>query len=576
MKRLLCVLILLSLCLTALPLTAGAVTEIKEISMSVDYPEAGKTPPGTATWHGTGYSLHGIDWYDNTDGRFLEAGDKIQANHKYRVCLWIEADQGYVFSSANDYTPTVKAYVNGEAGLVSKAFEYIASAMVYVTYEFSAVPSKGWIYSVDLTITAPKEGEKPTYPRFDHTAYKSVTMIDLPEVKNGIVWMDAENNEYVSPDEAFMGGNQYKVNITIQQKSGYAFVKKPVARVNGQVASSSVDYGEVLFVNFTFPTLSHTHTPSEWCTTGAYHYKACTTCGDFLEQEDHYGVMATCMTDGLCAVCGFAYLPASEDYHNPDTGKWVGRSDWYHYHACMLCGAHCDIEDHRWSPTYLYQDKSGHAWICADCKNKSQIEPHKPGPAATESSPQTCKDCGYIIAPAKGHTHSLSKVPETAPTCTLDGCIAYYACTGCSDRFSDAEGKKPITDPASFVIRAIGHTASDVWGTDDDYHWQVCTACNQVMDGTKALHDMADGKCATCAFGAEAPTESESTEAPTETTTEAPTEATTQPTQSNHTQTNKRDEKGTPLWVLILIGVGAVGIGVGGGILLLQLMKKKR
>ena len=97
----------------------------------------------------------------------------------------------------------------------------------------------------------------------------------------------------------------------------------------------------------------------------------------------------------------FAYIVAGEEYHVPDTSKWIARGDMYHYHACTICGAHCDPEDHRWSPTYLYQDSTGHAWICADCKATSAIEKHNPGAEATETTPQPCKDCGYIITPAK-------------------------------------------------------------------------------------------------------------------------------------------------------------------------------
>lgn len=243
---------------------------------------------------------------------------------------------------------------------------------------------------------------------------------------------------------------------------------------------------------------THVHTPSEWRTTGAYHYKACVTCGEFLEQEDHRGGTATCHEKGICTVCGYAYIEENED-HTPDTSKWVARGDMYHFHPCTYCGAHCDIEDHRWSPTYLYKDASGHAWICADCNANSAIEKHNPGPAATETTPQTCKDCGYILQSAKGHTHDLTRVPQVPATCTQEGNIEYYFCTGCNDCFTDAEGKNKIPDTMSVMAGALGHTTSDTWCSDETYHWRICTTCNQVLDETKMLHE-AKSKCPTCGY----------------------------------------------------------------------------
>ena len=245
---------------------------------------------------------------------------------------------------------------------------------------------------------------------------------------------------------------------------------------------------------------THVHTPSAWRTTGAYHYKVCTECGDFLEQEDHKGGAATCSAKGKCAVCGYEYIEENES-HNPDTSKWVARVDMYHFHPCKDCGAHCDVEDHRWSPTYLYKDATGHAWVCADCKANSQIEKHNPGPAATETTPQTCKECGYVIQPVKSHTHDLTKVPQTPADCVNEGNIEYYFCTGCNDCFTDAEAKNKIPETMSVMVGALGHTISDTWCSDDAYHWRVCATCNQTLDETKMLHEMAEGKCATCGYG---------------------------------------------------------------------------
>ena len=253
------------------------------------------------------------------------------------------------------------------------------------------------------------------------------------------------------------------------------------------------------FATEVVPSEPHTHTVSDWRTTQVYHYQVCTTCGDLLTTEDHLGGAATCAEKGVCSVCGYAYIEENEE-HTPDTSKWVARTDMYHFHACKLCGAHCDIEDHRWSPTYLYQDSTGHAWICADCKGHSKIEKHDPGPAATEKTPQTCKDCGYVIAPATGHQHKLTQVAQTPATCLEEGNIEYYRCAGCDALFTDAKGKNKIPETMSVKVGALGHTVSDTWEQDDRYHWRTCTLCQAVLDETKMLHEEENGKCATCGY----------------------------------------------------------------------------
>ena len=214
----------------------------------------------------------------------------------------------------------------------------------------------------------------------------------------------------------------------------------------------------------------------------------------------HFGGEATCAQGKLCEVCGYEFTKPTEN-HTPDTSKWFAQADMYHYHPCKICGAHCDTEDHRWSPTYLYQDPTGHAWICADCNTNSAVEQHNPGPAATDTTPQTCKDCGYIIEPIKNHTHELTKVPQTPASCLEEGNIEYYTCSGCNDRFTDADANNKIPETMSLAVGALGHTASENWQTDETYHWRICSRCNQVLDETKMQHDLTEGNCATCSYG---------------------------------------------------------------------------
>ena len=571
-KKIFALLLCIVLLCACLPTTAFAATIITRVELSLNLPVAGVTPPKNCSIHGNGYTIHSIDWNEIGGRGFLEAKETFREGYTYEATLWVKASDGYEFSYADSKTPAITGYINDKAVSVSKAYEYNAWAMVCLTVRFNNIPGKGWIKEVNLSVPAPVAGETPSYTRIVGNGYATANVYfgssTNETMLNGIDWYGDRVGLKPGQDK-FADNTAYTFHCLVFPDDGFRFTEDATVYVNGKEANASLDYDMFLSVNFTFPATgkAHTHTYTDWAWNSGQHYKNCTGCDEVFFVESHTGGMPTCSSDGICTVCGFAYLPASEDYHNPDTGKWIGRSDWYHYHACMLCGAHCDIEDHRWSPTYLYQDSKGHAWICADCKAVSAIEKHNPGPAATESSPQTCKDCGYIIAPAKNHKHDLTKVPQTPATCMDEGNIEYYFCTGCNDCFTDAEGKNRIPDDMSVAVGALGHTPSEVWGVDEDFHWRVCTTCNQVLDETKMVHDMINGKCATCAYDEEAPA--------TEVTTEA-TEATepTQPTEPATAQTRpqKTENSDIPWLFLVGIGFGAIAVGIGLGLLL----KKRR
>ena len=90
-------------------------------------------------------------------------------------------------------------------------------------------------------------------------------------------------------------------------------------------------------------------------------------------------------------------------------------------------------------------------------------------------------------------SHTLTAVPAKDATCTEDGNTAYWKCSACEKWFSDENGTTEITDKDSVVKKATGHSPSETWSYDSDYHWHICTTCNAVLD--KAAHS---GGTATC------------------------------------------------------------------------------
>ena len=142
--------------------------------------------------------------------------------------------------------------------------------------------------------------------------------------------------------------------------------------------------------------------------------------------------------------------------------------------------------------TVWSSDASGHWHECSLCHDKKDKAAHTPGAAATETTPQKCTECDYIITPALGHTHHMTPVAANPATCTADGNTAYYVCSGCSKWFEDAAGNVEITDHSSVVIGHLGH----------DFAPATCTApktCKRdgcgATEGIALGHDWKDATC---------------------------------------------------------------------------------
>ena len=250
----------------------------------------------------------------------------------------------------------------------------------------------------------------------------------------------------------------------------------------------------------TLPALTHKHQYSEvvkveyiksaaTCTEPAVYYKSC-ECGekgtdtftsgnalghDFTviqhNESQHWYKCSRCeMTDtkadhiydndqdASCNVCGYSRDIAPAHTHNWDT-EWSYDST-YHWHECLNSG--CDVTDNSSKDGYVT---------------------HVPGPAATETQPQICTECRYIIQAALGHTHNLTKVTGTPATCTEGGVKDYWKCSDCGKLFENEQGTAEITDTG---IPAKGHSYSSVWSSDTACHWHQCIAC--IAETDKAAH----------------------------------------------------------------------------------------
>ena len=254
------------------------------------------------------------------------------------------------------------------------------------------------------------------------------------------------------------------------------------------------------------PLAAHSLTPvaakAATCTeNGNKAYYKCDVCGKWFEDAtanveitDHSSVVLTAL--------GHDYTERIEDAaHKKATATDCRSHDTYWYDCTR--GDHNAKDDpaasDKWyestnagphsydESAWGYKSESGHAHKCRYDDTHDTPVAHTPGAAATETTPQTCTECGYIITPALGHTHNMTPVAAKAATCTENGNKAYYVCSGCSKWFEDATGNVEITDHDSVVLTALGHeytekvmddahkkdTAADC--RSHDTYWYDCT-----------------------------------------------------------------------------------------------------
>lgn len=388
------------------------------------------------------------------------------------------------------------------------------------------------IERVEVTIAEPLAGQLPPASATVAPAGCDVTSVE---------WLDKTLDRFMTPGERFVKGHDYQLVLWITAKEGYSFLLdssenvKTTAIINKDLpAFVSQAYeqirGKVIDVRYDFNNLKeaepeHTcvtalvakvpptcekegfrayykcscgkvyadpaatqpvdlnvwgvlpatgHKEGAFQSTGTHHYKKCTVCQKEIPGSNapHSGGTATCLEKAICTQCNTPY----------------GQTD-----------------DHLWSPKYHPVDAGGHAWQCAHCKCYDTALPHTPGPEATETQSQTCTQCGYIIAPAKNHTHTPIKVSAKAPTCLTPGNVEYYTCSGCSQWWLDRAMTKPVEKPADVQLPATGHKTSQQWSFDDEAHFRSCIFCMTPMEDSRSAHQLLDGKCSVCLWGS-APT----------------------------------------------------------------------
>lgn len=160
-----------------------------------------------------------------------------------------------------------------------------------------------------------------------------------------------------------------------------------------------------------------------WSAKDGKHFHKCSISGcEFVTDEEICdGGIATCQSKAKCATCGNDYGDYGD--HDYDLTAWG------------------------------YRGVDGHARKCktSGCGHHDDVKPHTPGEEATDTTPQICTDCEYILVPALSHTT---------------------------------------------------HTPKAEWESDDDHHWHECVECSgqQLEKGEHDFENECDADCSVCGF----------------------------------------------------------------------------
>ena len=140
---------------------------------------------------------------------------------------------------------------------------------------------------------------------------------------------------------------------------------------------------------------------TDWSSDAYTHWHACVVCGRKADKAAH----ADTDKDHNCDTCGKTFSECADNNkdHKCDVcGKQLtvhtgGTATCTEKATCSICGQeYGDLAPHNYK-TEWSTDETNHWHECSVCGDKKDVAAHIPGAEATETTPQTCTVCDYVI-----------------------------------------------------------------------------------------------------------------------------------------------------------------------------------
>ena len=184
---------------------------------------------------------------------------------------------------------------------------------------------------------------------------------------------------------------------------------------------------------------------------------------------------ATCTTDGSktvkCTVCGET---------KTETIKAKGHD---YANGCDTTCANCDetrTTTHQYSEKWK-TDSTSHWHECTECGAEKDVADHIPGPEATDYTPQTCTECGYVIKKALVHSHTFSEELVKDEMGHWHTCIECDEIPDYTDHIFENECDT-LCDDCGFTREVGEHNYLPQWAADANGHWHECGYCGDRLE----------------------------------------------------------------------------------------------
>ena len=254
--------------------------------------------------------------------------------------------------------------------------------------------------------------------------------------------------------------------------------------------------------------------PTHYESTETEHRQICEECGQVAATDVH---RAWCDQPEVCAECGATDVTIAEVMHD-GTDEYFS-DDTYHWQYCTVCEQYTEKTEHTVNCSSrercLVCDATG---IVQADPSLQHVFPDEPSFADNEWHYYRCVNCGT----GYGYSHTGACNGTTCDTCGETGVIINQpihnnmvyeitderhvgTCNDCGWVFDeevhfdlcDAQGICHACGATDVIFSYTGHTdTSNTW--DDQYHYEVCDLCGEVLSEGMHARDCSASFCYFC------------------------------------------------------------------------------
>ncbi|MBQ4282602.1 MAG: dockerin type I repeat-containing protein [Lachnospira sp.] len=213
--------------------------EIASVDVNINSPVGGEAPAWyTEEVYGVeeGCKVESVTWYEN--GEVFEpvyGSERFTAGNTYRVEIALSADDGVRFAN-----PLTSATINYKNNVTIDAYKGDLEKGIVLGYDFGVCPNS--ISNVELTVTEPKENERPSYTvSCGSNGYYAVGgSSNYTDYRQWYVSDTGEDNSWteMNPTDTFVAGKYYRFYVDIIAASGYEFSLKDVGTIQPDVSAT--------------------------------------------------------------------------------------------------------------------------------------------------------------------------------------------------------------------------------------------------------------------------------------------------------------------------------------------------